>query len=113
LLPKDNPNFKGEKVEGDPDHVKVVVKEGIRYHIPHPTRYYFDRAWPASSMNTDTGCSYAGYWRTMKWGDVASNPHFWNLDRVAYGNTGEWGTKYRAYFTNTFRGCTINFPNRT
>jgi hypothetical protein len=111
LLPKGNKHYKGEKVEGDDKHVKVVIREGIRYHLPHPTRYYFDRAWPASSMNTDTGCSFAGYWRTMKWGDIKNNKAWWNLDKVAVGKSGEWGTKYSAYFKNVFRGCVVNFPS--
>lgn len=91
---------------------KVVVKEGIRYHLPHPTRTYKDHAhWP-TTMNSDTGCQYAGYWRVMRWGDLLDAPGFYNLDRVGYQTWDTWygGRRSHGYWTNALKGCTLNFP---
>ncbi len=38
-------------------------KEGLRYTLPHPSRTYYDLNHPLWTLNTGTGCRYAGYWR--------------------------------------------------
>jgi hypothetical protein len=91
---------------------KVIVKEGIRYHMPHSTRTYRDHSHNPSTMNTDTGVEYGGYWKIMKWGQVVSNKDFYNLDIVGYGNFNEWFQRHRqhSYWANTLRGGALEFP---
>lgn len=107
------------KIEGEPVKdkngkvigKKVVVKEGLRYHLPHPTRTYYDRAFLPSTFNSDTGCSFAGYWRVMRWGDVSRNKDFYNLESVGYAQSVDFYNKAKGYFDNVFRGCVINMPS--
>jgi len=112
LLAEDSP-YEGEEVEvGGKKFKKVIVKEGMRYHLPHPTRTYYDRAWFASTLNSDSGCSFAGYWRVVRWRDVMDNPSFYNLDSVGYQEFADWfkGKANNTYWTNTLKGCALNFP---
>lgn len=97
----------GEKIK------KIVTKEGLRYHLPHPMRTYYDRAYPASTFNTDTGCTYAGYWRVLRWVDVMRQKDYYNLEEVGYDNFWGWfnGVRNHSYWINALQGCTLNFPN--
>ncbi len=87
---------------------EYCVKEGLRYQIPHPTRMFWDLSHPPCTFNTDTGCDYAGYWRTMRWGDIEGNPLYWNLNKVSYGRT-DWGASFKHYFSEVYP-CTMKFP---
>ena len=42
------------------DMIKVVVKEGLRFHAPHPSRVIRDLNYAAQTFNTDSGCEYSG-----------------------------------------------------
>lgn len=92
------------------DAKKKVVKEGLRYHLPHPSRTYYDLAHPLSSLNTDTGVEFMGYWRVVRYKDVRENPTFWNLERIGI-STKDWVREYPAYFSTAYLGgCTMTFP---
>lgn len=67
------------------DKKDVIVKEGLRYDIPHPSRLFYDINYRLSTFNSDTGCEYAGYWKILKYGDVQRNPNYWNKDKISYG----------------------------
>lgn len=88
---------------------KIVVKEGIRYHMPHPTRMFWDQAHRISTFNSDTGCEYAGYWRVLRFRDIYTNTAFWNRDLIPMG-TSNWWDKAYTYF-NTVYKCAVNFPS--
>lgn len=79
--------------DGDGKH---VVKEGLRYNIPHPTRLAWDMNHRLSTINTDTGCEWASYWSVCRYGDVMDNPHYWNKDKVS--------TMPSNYFTSSVAG---------
>lgn len=104
---------KSEDIEGEPikgrDTLKVLVKEGIRYHFPHPTRTYYDRTYMQHTINSDTGCKYAGYWRVTTWGEVRNNPKFYNLDSVGFSTSATWSSRNEAFLRNTI-GCAMSFP---
>jgi hypothetical protein len=108
---------KGE--EGLPDTEveakKIVVKEGLRYHLPHPTRTYYDRAHFPSTMNTDTGCKYAGYWKVVRWAQVMSTEGYYNLDIIGYEDFHKWFNSRRShsYWKNVLNGCSMDFPDST
>lgn len=103
----------GEEGLKDPDNDKTVriVREGIRYHMPHPSRMFFDQAHRPSTINTDTGCEYAGYWRVLKYKDIRNNAKFFNTDKVSIGQTDWWNEVGTVTFFNTvYNGCTIKGP---
>jgi hypothetical protein len=87
-----------------------VVKEGLRYHMPHPSRMFWDQAHRVSTFNTDTGCEYAGYWRVMRYKDIRDNEAFWNTDKVSIGDT-SWWTAAGPFWNSIFSGCTIKPPS--
>lgn len=87
---------------------KIVVKEGIRYHMPHPTRMFWDQAHRLSTFNSDTGCEFAGYWRIMRFRDIYYNESFWNRDLIPLGTSAWWDKAY-TYFQTVYK-CSIKFP---
>lgn len=105
----------GEVVgDGDDAHKKwkrVCMKEGLRYHMPHPTRSFYDMAWPAHTLNTDCGASYAGYWRVMRYGDIMAKKDFFNLSRIKKGGSAaDFFHKNQTGFFKNVYPCTMKFP---
>lgn len=91
--------------------IETVVKEGIRYHLPHPARTFYDRAWYPSTFNTDSGAAFGGYWRVMRYSDIADNEAYYNLDVIRIGDS-SWYTGGRGIFENVYR-CQLRFPAMT
>lgn len=105
LVGKNSP-YKGEEKDG---YIEAVVREGIRYHLPHPARTYRDQAHYPSTFNTDSGASYAGYWRIVRYSEIANNKSFFNLDVIRVGNN-DWFTSGKGIFQNIYP-CTMSFPS--
>lgn len=103
---------KNHKTIDKVDMKKIVSKEGLRYHLPHPSRTYYDRSYPASTFNTGSGCSFAGHWRTMRFEQIMSRDGYYNLDTIGYSEFWEWfkGVRHNTYWTNVLKGCALNFP---
>lgn len=90
-----------------------VVKEGISWFNPHPSKVFWDNAYPLSSLNTDTGCEFIGYWDIVRYKDVMYNSQFFNVDAIGW-STRFWGIggiflNYKAYFDQFL--CQITPPN--
>lgn len=49
---------------------EYVLREGIRWTTPHPTRMYIDGAHRPQTLNTDTGVQYMLYWDVVRYMDV-------------------------------------------
>lgn len=99
-----------EKQENE-DSTEYTVREGIRYVSPHITRTFRDLQHPAFTLNTDTGCTFAGYWSILRAGDVVENPIYWNTKTIGYDRT-NWLDKegsYRNYFDQAYP-CTLDLP---
>lgn len=79
------------------------TKEGISFFNPHPSRIYYDTAYPLSSINSDTGCEYIGYWDIQRFGALYSNPAYYNKEAIKT-NSAIWGiySQYQAYFNQYF-----------
>ena len=98
-----------QKQEGA-DGLEYIEKEGIRYVVPHITRIYYDMNFPLHTINTGTGCSFAGYWTIMRWGDVDSNKLYWNTENVPHGtNWLDPNAAWANYFEQVYP-CTMDFP---
>lgn len=59
-----------------------IVREGVPYVIPHPSRVFYDIASPLSSINSDTGCDFFGYWEVARYGDIRKNTAYFNRDNI-------------------------------
>lgn len=79
-----------------------ICKEGIGWINPHPSRLFWDLSYPLSSLNTDSGCEYVGFWDVVRYGAVENNPDYFNRDKIGFG-ADIWGgggfyNRYRDYF---------------
>ena len=90
------------------DEIQVVVKEGLRYKLPHPTRTFRDLAHPLYTINSDSGCMFAGYWEIVRYRDLL-NRGLWNVSRVAIGNTSIMAT-YSPFFQSVYSSCKLTLP---
>lgn len=81
---------------------KYVVKEGIAWVNPHPARIFWDNNSPLSSLNTDTGCEYVGFWDVTRWGAIRDNPAFFNQSSVGYANATHSWLSYTPFYTQYF-----------
>lgn len=98
-------NKAGEKVGK-----KVLVKEGIRHHLPHPTRTFYDRSHFPTGFNNGIGPKYAGYWRVVTYAEILDNKDLYNTENIAI-STRDWNTTdANTYLTNVYKGCVMNFP---
>lgn len=88
----------------------TVVREGLAWVNPHPSRIFYDNAHPISSLNTDTGCEYAGFWDVCRWGDIKDNLSYFNRKSVSFSaDTAAWFQSYNSYFSQYYDK--VSFPN--
>lgn len=97
-----------EPLEGG-DAKKTVVKEGLRYHMPHPYKLFFDPAYRPSTFNTDSGCSFAGYWRVKRYREIREDKSLWNTDRISIGAS-EWWQSGSLYWETVYGAGVIKTP---
>lgn len=88
----------------------VTVKEGIRYVLPDPTQLFYDLSHPLTTLNTGTGCEYAGHWHLKTYGDIFDNPLLWNRDRIFAGTNWHTQPNAKTYLKEYFP-CNMQFPN--
>lgn len=104
-----------KKEDGTPanvgDEIRVTSREGIPYHLPHPSRTYYDLAHGPYTLNYDYGCEYAGHWRIARYREIRDNPQFWNKDKIALG-TVDFVGQNRLFFTSVYSACTLTIPIR-
>jgi hypothetical protein len=103
-----------KKENGEPasvgDEITVRTREGIRYHLPHPTRVIRDLAHGPYTLNYDCGCEYGGYWRIARYREIL-NSTFWNKEKIALG-TVDLVSGNRLFFTTVYSACTLTIPVR-
>lgn len=101
--------------EADPtktEEKEVMVKEGMRYNIPHPSRVFLDTAFRPSTINSDTGVAYAGYWCIIRYGELKADPRYWNTDHVSTSSQ-DWISNSPAFFNTVYSSCALRFGSRT
>ena len=113
-------NCSWEKIEslrlaengGDYDVETVIEREGFGLVNPHPSRVFWDRAFPLSSINTDTGISYIGWWDVVRASTVMDRTDFFNRSEIGYGESISdfWNglDQYRQYY---YGADVIKFPD--
>lgn len=94
-----------QKVSGE----EVVLQEGVRYVTPHASRIFWDQNHPQYTLNTETGCEYAGYWTLVRYGEVFDNKNYWNREKIGFGkNSWRESTAYSNF--SSFYPCALAFP---
>lgn len=104
------------KVEGDAskavDPNPTIVREGLAWVRPHPTRLFFDNAYPLASLNNDIGCSYVGFWDVVRYGEIFDDPAYWNQRSLGYNaKYSQIFSTFADYFQTYY--TTINPPTST
>lgn len=97
----------------DTDGKERIIREGIRNAIPHPARTFYDYGHRLSTLNSDTGVQWAGYWDITRWGEMLSQPkYYWNLDKVGatYGKFNWLKSDGWRIYQELFP-CRFAFPN--
>jgi hypothetical protein len=89
------------------DEIKIRVKEGLRYHLPHPTRTFRDLAYGPSTFNTDTGCTYAGYWRIVRYRELLHRG-LWNDKKISLGSVNIIEAN-KLFFSTVYSGCKMAY----
>lgn len=96
------------KLGGDAkeDFDAKIVKQGVDWTLPHPTRTYYDTSRPLSKLNTNTGPRWVGHWEIVRFGDIAFNPAFINRGSIANGEK-FWGAQglyaqFASYFSTAY-----------
>lgn len=101
-------SWHSEKQEDDKGKEKVM-REGLRFNMPHPSRTYYDPFHRLSSLNSNSGCDYAGYWGIKKYKDIKDNPLYWNKDKISIGAT-SWFDLGSSDFLSQVFPCVMTFP---
>jgi len=92
---------------------KVVTKtqrEGVRWVTPRPERSFIDQSYPWTSLNSDTGPVYLGYWNIKRYGEIKGNKDLWQTDKINFGasssifRSSAWGTYQELY------PCNVKMP---
>lgn len=105
------------QLEGEEGKLKlatVIEREGVRMVRPNPARVIFDTSQPLSSINSDTGCRWIGFFDVQRYGDIQNNSDFYNTKNIGFSTSGiSVIDQNRAYFDLIFAGQPINFPKPT
>ena len=64
---------------------EYTVREGLRYLLPDPARFFYDLRFSPTSINTDTGCEFAGGWHVLSYGEVLDQQKYWNRKNIFCG----------------------------
>lgn len=73
-----------EKQE-DENGKEKIVREGLRFEMPHPSRMYVDGFHRMSKLNSNSGCEYLGHWSLMRYKEIFENKDYWNRDKIGIG----------------------------
>lgn len=98
---------KQEDEKGD----EQIIREGLRFNIPHPARIYYDLYHRLSTLNSNSGCEYAGYWELCRYDQIYNNNLYWNKEKITLGSL-EWFDLGKSDFLEQVFPCTMQFPNR-
>ena len=89
-----------------------VLREGVEFVNPHPTRHFYDISKPLSQINTDTGPDWLGYWDVVRFRDIKQDPGYWNRDKIKYSSSLlDTFNLHRALFNYYYCHIDVNFPS--
>lgn len=91
---------------------KTVVREGLRYVLPHARRMFFDLTHRVSTFNSDNGCEWGGYWDIIPYRELTAKDAYWNSDIIdaTYGAYGWIGSPAWKLYHELFP-CRMRFPD--
>lgn len=88
-----------------------IVREGLRFNMPHPSRTYTDLYHRLSSLNSNSGCKHAGYWELVRYKDINDNPLYWNKSEITMGASSWFDLSNNSDFLSQVVPCAMKFPD--
>lgn len=98
-----------EKQEDEKGKEKII-REGLRFNMPHPSRVYYDLYHRLSTLNSNSGCAYTGYWELCRYKEINDNPLYWNKKRISFGAHDWFDMGVRDFLSEVFP-CGMSFPS--
>lgn len=99
-------------VPGKVEVESYVVREGVEFVNPHPTRTYWDLSAPLPNINTDTGPCYIGYWDIVRYGELQEG-NYYNIESISAGDAWlQLVSKYEDFFAYYFDPRILSFPGQ-
>lgn len=95
----------------DNDGKEQIVREGMRWTQTHPSRTYADQYHKLSTLNSNSGCEYAGHWELSRYRDIYENPLYWNKERITLGAISWFDLIGTPDFLSQVYPCSMSFPN--
>lgn len=106
-VPKEDKD--GKIIDGKYEEKEVVIKEGLRFNLPHPSRTFIDAAYRPSTINSDSGVRFGAYWRIARVGEVMNNPMYWgNKDKIP-DNGIDLKANNPGFFNTVYNSCALKF----
>lgn len=93
--------------EAKPKLERKIVKEGVLFKLPHPSRVYYDISEPLSKLNSDAGGpKWVGHWEVVPIGSVVDSKAYFNTDVLTLDvDLYSWMQSYGSYFSQYYNGC--------
>lgn len=101
-----------DKQPGKDNGAREIIREGLRFHLPHPALTYCDQEYPTASLNNDTGSRFCGYWGLTSFNSLAADPLLWNKDVIKAGAS-DWRSGHPGFYSSILNGCTLSPPYGT
>lgn len=109
-LPVTQPTNGAEKAGVAPEvsYEDKIIREGVLWVLPHPSRTSWDISQPLSKINSDLGPDWMDFFEVVPVHAIRGNPGYWNTDAlVADGSLYTWFNQYLSYF-NQYYGCSFS-----
>lgn len=98
-----------ENDEGVEELQDKVIQEGVRFHLPHISRTFWDLSAPLHTLNSDTGIAFFGHWQMERLQEIMANKYYWNIDKLTWGEN-QWPTSPAWKIYQELYPCMANFP---
>lgn len=96
------------KIDESGETKEFVRKQGLRHNIPHPSRVFYDQTYRIGTINTDSGVTFAGYWRIGRYNELMRNEAYWDTDKVSMMDHDL--IRNNTAFFSTVYPCQMEFP---
>lgn len=97
------------ETQEDEEGKEKIVREGLRFVMPHPSRIYYDLYHRLSSLNSNSGCGYVGFWELKRYKEVNDDKNYWNKNKISYGASNWFDMGVRDFLTEVYP-CGMSFP---
>ena len=94
---------------------ETVVKEGVNFVDPHPSRTFWDFSASLADINADIGPSYIGFWDLYRFRDIRRQSDvYWNTDTIDKDTSffDMFEDSNRVYFDLYYKSDAIKLPEQ-